>query len=239
MSVIDHPTPSTALPLVAGERLDRATFHNRYEQMPPSTRAELVGGIVYMPSPLRMDHGDTNHWVDLWLGDFESSTPGVRVSLNATALLDDEGEPQPDLLLRILPEWGGQTSVVDGYLAGPPELVVEIARSSRAFDLGAKYLDYERAGVTEYVVVALDPDEVYWHVCRGDRFVRLACGGDGIFRSEVFPGLWLDAAALFAGDRKRLRDVVDQGVATPEHAAFVAMLEEARRLHEDRGGTER
>jgi Uma2 family endonuclease len=228
MSLIDHPTPSTAPPLVAGERLDRATFHNRYEQMPEGTRAELVGGVVYMPSPLRLDHGDTNHCVDMWLGYYEESTSGVRTSLNASTFLCDEGEPQPDLLMRILPECGGQTRVIDGYLDGPPELVVEISRSSRTFDLGPKYLDYERAGVLEYIVVGLEPDEVFWHVRRDDRFARVAPDADGLFRSAVFPGLWLDPEALFASDRRRLRSVVEQGVATPEHAAFVAKLAAAK-----------
>src|SRR5262245_16858001 len=107
MSLVDQPIPSAPLPpppLVAGERLDRATFHDRYVQMPENTRAELVGGIVYMPSPLRSDHGDVNHWVDVWLDRYLEFTEGLRVSLNATTFLDHAGEPQPDLLLRILPE---------------------------------------------------------------------------------------------------------------------------------------
>ncbi len=140
------------------------------------------------------------------------------------------------MLLRILPDWGGQIRYVDGYLEGPPELVIEIARSSRPFDLGAKYLDYERAGVCEYVVVGLEPDELYWHARRDERFVRVPPDADGLFRSIVFPGLWLDPQALFAENRGRLREIVDRGVATPEHAAFVARLAEARKRHSE-GGT--
>ena len=41
--------PST---LVEGQRLDQPTFHALYEAMPPGTRAELIDGVVYMPSPL-------------------------------------------------------------------------------------------------------------------------------------------------------------------------------------------
>ena len=82
--------------------------------------------------------------------------------------------------------------------------------------------------------MALDPDELHWFVLRDGRFERQPPGDDGIYRSEVFPGLWLDPSALFADDLERLVAVVDLGVATPEHAAFVARLDEQRRrsLHE-------
>ncbi|MGZ3335756.1 MAG: Uma2 family endonuclease, partial [Isosphaeraceae bacterium] len=116
----------------------------------------------------------------------------------------------------------------EGYFAGAPELIIEIARSSRAFDLGAKKADYERAGVQEYVVVELDPDLIHWFIRRDDRFEDLPPGPDGVYRSEIFPGLWLDPEALFAKDRVKLIGVLHQGLATPAHAAFLARLEKAR-----------
>ena len=131
--------------------------------------------------------------------------------------------------MLIRPELGGQTRREQGYLAGGPELVVEIARSSRKIDLGPKYRDYERAGVLEYLVVALDPDEIHWFVRRDDRLERLVPGPDGLHRSEVFPGLWLDPQALFAEDLDGLITTLDLGLATPEHAGFVARLAQAGR----------
>jgi Uma2 family endonuclease len=227
MSTIDRETKAKPL-LVAGQRLDRATFHDRYEAMPPDTRAELIGGVVHMPSPLGFDHGDDNVPVVVWLAYYAESTPGVRASINASVLLDDLGEPQPDVLLRILPEHGGQVRHERGYIVGAPELVVEVARSTRFLDLGPKQVDYQRAGVQEYVVVALDPDEVHWFFRRGELLVEQPAGPDGLFRSEVFPGLWLDPQALFRGDCTRLRAVVDLGLASPEHRALVERL--AQRL---------
>ena len=135
------------------------------------------------------------------------------------------GEPQPDHILRIPAELGGQTRVdEDGYLTGPPELVAEVSRSSRSFDLNEKKADYERAGVLEYLVIELDPNRIHWFIRKGKRFVRMRPDRDGIYRSKVFPGLWLDPEALYAEDLDRLIEVLEQGLATPEHAAFAAKL---------------
>ena len=229
MSTMTRPEPVTVPPLIAGERLDRATFHERYEAMPPQTRAELIGGVVHMPSPLSPDHAFTNAPVALWLGLYQRSTKGVRTAINASLFLDDRAETQPDVLMLIRPELGGQTRREQGYLAGGAELVVEIARSSRKIDLGPKYRDYERAGVLEYLVVALDPDEIHWFVRRVDRLERLAPGPDGFYRSEVFPGLWLDPQALFFEDLDGIIATLNLGLATPEHADFVARLAQAGR----------
>ncbi len=228
MSTIDRPAPVASPPLVAGQRLDRVIFHERYEQMPPNTRAELIGGVVYMPSPLSSGHGFVNIPVAYWIGHYQGATPGVGGSVNASILLDDLGEPQPDTALLILPGYGGQTRNERNYIAGTPELIVEIALSSRSIDLGPKLQDYERVGVREYVVVALDPDEVFWFVHREGRYIRLEPGEDGLLRSEVFPGLWLDVRALFGFDIPQLRASLDRGLASHEHAEFVERLARAR-----------
>jgi hypothetical protein len=228
MSTVKSAKSTTLPPLVAGQRLDQPTFHERYEAMPPGTWAELVGGFVYMPSPLRNDHGDVDQSISYLLGHYKRYTRGVRCSKNATVKLDKAGETQPDNQLRIPAEFGGQSSIDDeGYIRGAPELIVEISRTSRAYDLGAKKNDYERAGVQEYVVVELDPNLVHWFIRRGSHFESILPGPDGVFRSEVFPGLWLDPHALFAEDLDRLIAVLDQGLATPEHAAFAAEMARA------------
>lgn len=127
-----------------------------------------------------------------------------------------------------LPEFGGRTQTERRFVRGVPELIVEVSQASRFNDLGPKFDDYERVGVLEYIVRALEPDEVLWFAPRQGRLVQLSPGPDGLFRSAVFPGLWLDPAALPAGDARRLREVLDLGLATPEHAAFVAKLASAR-----------
>jgi Uma2 family endonuclease len=211
-------------PLVEGQWLDQPTFHARYEAMPPGTRAELIDGVVYMPSPVGPPHGRAHVPVIVWLDYYAEQTPGSEVLDNATAILGRKSEPQPDALLHILPEFGGKTRVEKKFLAGPPELVVEVSHATRYVDLGPKLKDYQKAGVLEYVVRALEPDEVFWFVREGGILVPWALGEDGLYRSVNFPGLWLDPQALLRGDRRRLREVVDLGCTTPEHAAFVARL---------------
>jgi Uma2 family endonuclease len=228
MSTIDRATPP---PLIAGQHLDRSTFHSRYEAMPPETQAELIGGVVYIHGRVSLSHGTLTSLAASWLGLYRRSTRGVEASSRASVLLDDQAEPQPDVLLRIHPSCGGQSRDEGEYLGGAPELIVEVASSSRKIDLGPKFEDYRRAGVREYVVVAIDPEEVFWFVRRGDRLVPLPPGPDGVFRSEVFPGLWLDPCALFADDIDRLIATLDQGRATPEHADFVALLAARRANH--------
>jgi hypothetical protein len=139
-----------------------------------------------------------------------------------------KSEPQPDALLRILPECGGRTRNVKGFIQGAPELIVEVSKATRYVDLGPKLTDYEQAGVLEYVVHALDPDEVIWFKQDQGTLDQRMVLADGIYRSVAFPGLWLDPLALLNNDGRRLRAVLDLGCATPEHAAFVAGLAEQR-----------
>lgn len=211
-------------PLVEGDRLDQPTFHALSEAMPPGTRAELIDGVVSMPGPVSESHGDAQVPAIVWLSYYAENTPGMKVSDNASTILGRKSEPQPDALLRILPEYGGQTRVERGYIHGAPEFVVEVAKATRYVDLGPKLADYERAGVLEYLVRALDPDEVLWFRRQQGSLVRSSPDEDGLYRATSLPGLWLDPAALMQGDTRRLRAVLDLGLATPEHAAFAARL---------------
>ena len=235
--MFDHDAMAPLPPLVEGQWLDQPTFHARYEAMPPGTRAELINGVVYMPSPVGREHGVAHAPVIFWLFYYADQTPGLEVLDNATAILGPKSEPQPDATLRILPEFGGQTSIKKKYLAGPPELIAEVSHATRYVDLGPKLEDYQRAGVLEYVVRALEPDQVFWFVREGGILVERPLGEDGLYRSTNFPGLWLDPQALVRGDGRRLRAVVDLGCATPEHAAFVARLAAARDRAQGQGPT--
>ena len=229
MSTIERPQTGALPPLVAGQHLDQPTFHARYESMPSGTWAELVDGVVYMPSPLFDGHGRIEHAVAYWLVYYERFTPGLISAANVSTILDNHGEVQPDSQLRIPHELSGHARIVGGYVVGPPELIVEVSRSSRFYDLGVKKDDYERAGVLEYIVAALDPDELFWFSLSEGRYVRLEPDAQGWYRSNVFPGLWLDSKALFQRDYDQLTKVLEQGLATLEHAAFAAKIAPAHK----------
>jgi hypothetical protein len=208
-----------------GDHLDQKTFHARYEAMPARTRAELIGGIVYMTSPMKRRHGRYGTPFIRWLDEYEEATTGTEVLVGATNILGPASEPEPDGCLIILPEHGGQTwEDKDGYLNGAPEFVGEISYATESIDLHAKKLDYEKAGVREYLVMALRQNKLFWFVRRRGKFKALSPGTDGIFRSEVFPGLWLDEVAFLRRDRKRLLAILRQGLASAEHAVFARRL---------------
>ncbi len=225
MSIVEQAVP----PLVQGDFLSREEFMRRWEAMPGVKRAELIRGVVYMPSPLSIDHGDMEGTVGFWLGNYSVATPGCRLSHNATCLLDEDETPQPDIHLRILPEYGGQSRPSGKFLGGAAEFLAEICLSSTAYDLHQKLEVYQENGVREYLAVLMREQQLRWHRLVGDHFEVVPQPEDGIYRSSVFPGLWLDAAALLAHDLTRLASVVNQGIASPEHQAFVAQLQARRK----------
>ena len=228
MSTAEQPKRVGPLPLVEGDRLDQPEFHRRYQAMPTGTRAELIQGVVRMPSPVSPEHADAAGKAVFWLNLYESRTPGVQTLDGPTVILDRKGEPQPDALLRIRPEFGGRTGTERGFLQGAPELVVEVAKATRYHDLGPKLEDYERAGVQEYLVRALDPDQVIWHELHLGRMAVVAQGADGLYRSKVFPGLWLEPRALLSNDLAGLIEALERGLASPEHDEFVRRLAAAK-----------
>jgi Uma2 family endonuclease len=223
-----RPSPNGILPLHNGDRMTQAEFHRSYQACPEDQKFELIGGIVFMASPLRRTHGRRHAQLSAVLELYESETPGIELLDNSTTILGEESEPQPDLELRILSEFGGQSwETEDDYVAGPPEWIAEIAHSTRAIDMHQKRIDYQRAGVLEYVVLCVREARLYWWNLKSGR--ALAPDAQGIYRSRVFPGLWIDGPALIARRRARVFEVLKQGLASQEHAAFVRRLENTGR----------
>jgi Uma2 family endonuclease len=222
--------PNAIPELEQGDRLTRAEFERRYEAMPNLKKAELIRGVVYMPSPVRRRrHGRPHARFIHWLMGYEEGTPGVEAAANTSDRLDEENEPQPDAMLYVLPEFGGQVRFSkDDYVEGGPELAGEIASSSASYDLGPKMDVYREHGVKEYVVWRVLQRAIDWFVLRRGKYERLQPGPDGILRSEVFPGLWLDAAATMRGDLPRVMQVLRDGLQSEQHAEFVARLHQAK-----------
>ena len=186
--------------------------------MPELKRAELIDGIVFVPSPVSDLHSELSHMMNGWLWLYRDLTPGCKGGADGTWRMGEDDIPQPDVSLRILPECGG-TSRDDGkYPVGAPELIVEISGSSSSRDLGIKLDLYRRAGVRECLTVLLKPRQVIWRQLVRSRYREIAAGDDGLLRSHVYPGLWLDPKALWDA-KLSLRTAVEQGVRSPEHRA--------------------
>jgi Uma2 family endonuclease len=233
IAVIDKPkdqrTGQEKYPpqLESGDHLTAREFLRRYEAMPEVKKAELVGGIVYMASPIRIDqHGEPDNLIQTWIGNYSVGTPGVKSAANSTARLGSDDVLQPDALLRILPEFGGSARVDEkGLLQGPPEFVVEIAASSVSIDTREKLNSYRRAGVREYVVWRTQEKALDWWSLEGDDYVPLIPQPDGTIKSRVFPGLWLDVNSLLAGNGVAVIARLQEGLKSPEHKVFVESLQ--------------
>ncbi|MBI3922217.1 MAG: Uma2 family endonuclease [Armatimonadetes bacterium] len=214
-----------------GDRLTRQEFERRYETMPTLKKAELIEGVVHMPSPVRLEkHAQPHGNVMGWLAVYVAETPGVYLADNATVRLDAENEFQPDALLRLEHALGGSALVTsDDYLEGPPELIVEIAPSSVSIDLHDKLRVYRRNEVQEYLVWQVEDRRIDWFALKEGEYVPLLADESGILHSQVFPGLHLDVNALFQGDMARVLAVLQKGIASKEHASFAQRLSSKKR----------
>lgn len=216
---------SVEVPLLEnGDRLSRPEFERRYHAMSALKKAELIEGVVYMSSPVRIDrHGRQHAQVMTWLGTYWAATPVVDLGDNATTRLDLDNEPQPDALLRIAS--AGTSSISDdGYVVGAPELVVEIAASSVSYDLHDKLRVYRRNGVQEYLVWKIANHKIDWFSLNEGEYILLEPDAVGIIRSQVFPGLWLASHAMLEGNLAEVLMILQQGLATAEHRDFVQRL---------------
>lgn len=219
--------PTPAIPLLEnGDHLSRDEFERRYQAMPGVKKAELLEGVVYMPSPVHFrGHSRPHLCVTTWLGTYIAGTPGVDSGTDGSVRLDADNEPQPDAFLFLPRSAGGRAEIdADDYVTGAPELVVEVAASTASRDLHVKRHVYRRNGVREYLVWRVNEQAVDWFVLRGGEFAPMDPGPDGTHRSEVFPGLWLDTAALLRGDLAGVLRVLHQGLASPKHADFAARV---------------
>ncbi|MDJ0519835.1 MAG: Uma2 family endonuclease [Trichodesmium sp. MO_231.B1] len=201
-------------PLENGDRLTRPEFERRYQGMPEVKKAELIQGVVYMASPLRFQpHAEPHGNIIGWLWTYKVATPEVQMGIEPTVRLDIDNEPQPDGVLLINPESGGNSRLSDdGYIEGAPELVVEIAASSATINLGDKKVAYQRSGVREYIVCQVFEQKIDWFSLEDGDYISLIPDERGVICSVVFPGLWLDVSAMLTGNMQQVLEVLQTGI---------------------------
>ena len=211
-----------------GDTMTQPEFHRIYEQMGEDFRAELIGGIVYVGSPLKYRHGRNHLFLGTLITLYSGNTPGTDCGDNTTVVLGDSDEVQPDLVLRVLAECGGQSRIDENdYIRGAPELLIEVAMTSASIDLHFKRKEYARHGVPEYLVLNLREQRLHWFDLRKDR-VRTP-DADGVCRIEGFPGLWLHADGVVKRDFQLAMNTLNAGLNSAEHAAFAAELASRRK----------
>jgi hypothetical protein len=214
------PAAPETLPLVEnGDLLSQAEFHHRYGLMPETFRADLIGGVVFASSSLHHRHSKNRILLGTPVFLYEGCTPGVQASERATVILSDQDELHPDLCVRLLSECGGQSRVSeDEDIFGAPELSVEVAASARSLEFHLKLERYRAAGVIEYLVLCLEEWKLYWFNLQLNR--EMQPDTDGVFRSRVFPGLWIDGPALLDRQPAKLLETLDHGLASPAYSNF-------------------
>jgi Uma2 family endonuclease len=212
-------------PLENGARLTSREFLRRYEAMPEVKKAELIEGIVYMPSPVSANHSKPDNFIQTWLGTYAAMTPGVECFSNSTVVLGPRNTPQPDACLCLKPSRGGQTRFNEkDYLVGPPELIAEVAATSASLDLGDKLEAYATAGVREYLVWRTLEQGFDWFGLEDAEYVAAKPDARGLIRSPIFPGLVLDVKALLELNGAKVLTTLRRGLASAAHKSFVVSL---------------
>lgn len=212
-------------PLENGDRLTRREFERRHEAMPQVKKAELIEGVVYMGSPVRIKSHSKPHGMILgWLAAYSAVTPGTDFGDNGSLRLDPDNEPQPDAYLRIEAEAGGRSQIdSEDYLGGAPELIVEVAASSASIDTRGKRHVYRRNGIQEYLVWRVLEKQLDWWELVDDEYQALR-PVEGILESRAFPGLRLAVPPLIAWNLKPVLDELQSGLQSEAHRVFAAQL---------------
>lgn len=194
-------TNEAQVSLENGDCMSREEFHRRYLARPDIKKAELISGVVYVLSPVRFDRHSQQHFLVVgWLGMYVALTPGVQPGGdNATVYLEGGHEVQPDAFLW-QPELGDAYLNDEGYLVGPPQLIVEVSASSVSYDLHQKMEAYRSNGVPEYVVWRVLDRAIDWFRLVQDAYVRVEPDAEGVIESVQFPGLRLHVPSMLAGD---------------------------------------
>lgn len=209
-------------PLHNGDCLTRTAFERIYTAHPEIKKAELIEGVVYVSSPVNPRHGEPHSDIIAWVGSYRAATPGIRVFDNTSLRLDADNEPQPDVSVFVDPQ---KTIPVDEILNVIPTLIVEIASSSAAYDLNQKLHVYRRNGVQEYLVLLVHERETRWYRWEEGQYIQLQPDSEGILCSQVMPGLWLHSERFWQGDLAGVLAVLQQGIDTPHHKAFIEQVQ--------------
>jgi len=189
-----------------GDRMSLQEFFSVWEQIPNLKRAELIDGVVHLPSPVSYPHAAYQGLLAFWLGAYAAAVDDSFEVLTEGSLQIIGNSPQPDIALH------RRSNPTPLYNQSTPLLIIEGTYTSRSIDLGPKLDLYRRAKVPESICVLLAEERVEWRVLEGETYRLLPPTPNGILQSHTQSGLWLDTTAIFPPDRKRLLATIQQGV---------------------------
>jgi Uma2 family endonuclease len=181
---------------VSRHRLTLDDYHRLGEAgiLGEDDRVELLEGQLVDMSPIGPRHALAIDALNELLVLAAAGRAWVRVQ--NPIVLDDTSEPQPDFTLVRKP-WHGYP---DAH-PSPPDvfLLIEVADSSLAFDLGAKLELYSRAGIREFWVVDLTSNRVLVHRNPGDGSYGsiTTVERSGMLQVEALLGVTIAAERIF------------------------------------------
>jgi len=211
-----------------GDRRSQADFRHLRLSCHDGEDFELIWGEVFRTTPCVARDPDVLPLLAGVFRPYRDATRGIALERHPTTILGVDTEVRPVLLLLYSSAAGGSSRYdEEGNVTGPPEMVVEVANSTRSLEMHAKLWAYRESGVREYLVLCVEEREIHWSHFPSKR--ELKPDKAGVWKSRVFPGLWVDGPALFDEDAAKLVETVRLGLASPQHAAFVRRLEARKR----------
>lgn len=183
------------------EVAERMGVEEFFRDAPEDQKAELIDGVMIMPSPPLTIHEQLFSFLFRLLGGYtEELELGEILGSRTAVALDANNAPEPDILFvsadrrHIIQEKG---------VMGAPDLVIEILSAGTVrYDRGTKFDAYERAGVRElWLIDPYGPTGTEFYCLEGGRFQPFISDADGILRSAAVSGFWIDVNWLWPQDR--------------------------------------
>lgn len=214
-------------PPVNGDCLSVKEFLHRYLPYRRNLKAELINGLVSLSHGVRADLEDlSNSVIQSWIRSYAALTPGTKMDVNTIVILAWDTVPQPNIVLRVLPENGGKSRMTNqDILTDAPELMVDFTTSHQTFDIREKLGAFRRLGVVEYLVWWANDQKLDWYCLEQEKYALNLPDSNGVLTSPSFPGLRLNLSALLNRSSAAVMATLRKSLESPDHAGFVARLE--------------
>lgn len=183
------------------EVVERMTAKDFFRRAPEDRKAELIDGVMIMPSPPSDRHerlvGFLFTLIRMYCEDRDLGE--VRGSRTAVELADDQA-PEPDVLFVAKER---ADIITDEGVFGAPDLVIEVlSASTAAYDRGSKFHAYERAGVRElWLIDPYGPAGTEFYQRSGEYLKPIMPGPNNVLSSMVLPGFRLNTTWLWTQEK--------------------------------------